>query len=67
MNKTRKLTIRLSESQLKKLTDTLIDEQMTKSKIIREMIDKYIRTCRRTSKDDVVQVIKEIKDTGNKI
>ena len=40
---------------------------MTKSKIIREIIDKYVRTCRRTSKDDVVQVINEIKDAGNKI
>jgi hypothetical protein len=67
MNKTKKLTIRLSEAQLKKLTDTLIDEQITKSQIIREIIDKYVRTCRRTSKEDVVQVIKEIKDAGNKI
>ena len=67
MNKTKKLTLRLSEAQLKKLTDTLIDEQITKSQIIREMIDKYVRTCRRTSKEDVVQVINEIKDTGNKI
>ena len=67
MNKTKKLTIRLSEVQLKKLTDTLIDEQMTKSKIIREIIDKYVRTCRKTSKEDVVQVINEIKDAGNNI
>ncbi len=67
MNKTKKLTIRLSEVQLKKLTDTLIDEQITKSQIIREIIDKYVRTCRRTSKEDVVQVINEIKDAGSKI
>jgi hypothetical protein len=67
MNKTKKLTIRLSESQMRRLSDTLVEEQITKSQIIREMIDKYVRTCRRTQKSDVMQIINEIKDTDIKI
>ena len=67
MNKTKKLTIRLSESQMRRLSDTLVEEQITKSQIIREMIDKYVRTCRRTRKSDVMQIINEIKDTDSKI
>ena len=62
MNKSKKLTIRLTESQMKRLTDTLIEEQMTKSQIIREMIDKYVRFCRNTNKSNVLQKINEIRD-----
>ena len=66
MNKNRKVTIRVTESQMRRLTDTLIDEQITKSQIIREMIDKYIRNCRNPMKSDVLHKINEIKDSTNK-
>ncbi len=52
---------------MRRLSDTLVEEQITKSQIIREMIDKYVRTCRRTQKSDVMQIINEIKDTDIKI
>lgn len=65
MNKNRKVTIRITESQMRRLSDTLIDEQMNQSQFLREMIDKYIRFCRKSNKRGVQQVIKEIKDADN--
>ena len=62
MNKNRKVTIRITESQMRRLSDTLINEQMNQSQFLREMIDKYVRICRNTNKEGVQQVIKEIKD-----
>ena len=65
MNKSKKLTIRLTESQMRRLSDTLIEEQISKSQIIREMIDKYVRICRATKKSSVLQKINEIRDMNN--
>lgn len=65
MNKNRKVTIRITESQMRRLSDTLIDEQINQSQFLREMIDKYVRFCRNTNKKGVQQVIKEIKDADN--
>jgi hypothetical protein len=65
MNKNRKVTIRITESQMRRLSDTLIDEQKNQSQFLREMIDKYVRFCRNTNKRGVQQVIKEIKDADN--
>jgi hypothetical protein len=65
MNKNRKVTIRITESQMRRLSDTLIDEQINQSQFLREMIDKYVRFCRNTNKRGVQQVIKEIKDADN--
>ena len=65
MNKSKKLTIRLSESQMKRLSDTLIEEKITKSQIIREIIDKHIRSYRKKNKSNVIQKIIEIKDINN--
>ena len=48
---------------MRRLSDTLIDEQMNQSQFLREMIDKYVRYCRNTNKAGVQQVIQEIKDT----
>lgn len=62
MNKNRKVTIRITESQMRRLSDTLINEQMNQSQFLREMIDKYVRFCRKTNKLGVQQVIEEIKD-----
>lgn len=62
MKKNRKVTIRITESQMRRLSDTLINEQMNQSQFLREMIDKYVRICRNTNKEGVQQVIKEIKD-----
>ena len=66
MNKNRKITIRLTESQMKRLTDTNVEEELTKSQIIRHMIDKYVRVCRKTNKSNVLHIMNEIKDTNNK-
>jgi len=63
MNKNRKVTIRITESQMRRLSDTVIGEQMNQSQFLREMIDKYIRYCRNTTKAGVQQVVKEIKDS----
>ncbi len=67
MNKNRKVTIRITESQMRRLSDTLIDEQKNQSQFLREMIDKYVRFCRKTNKGGVQQVIQEIKDADNEI
>ena len=64
MNKNRKVTIRITESQMRRLSDTLINEEMNQSQFLREMIDKYVRNCRKTNKTGVQQVIQEIKDTN---
>ena len=47
---------------MRRLSDTIIDEQMNQSQFLREMIDKYVRNCRTRNKSGVQQVIKEIKD-----
>ncbi len=67
MNKNRKVTIRITESQMRRLSDTLINEHMNQSQFLREMIDKYVRFCRKTNKEGVQQVIQEIKDADNQI
>ncbi len=64
MNKNRKVTIRITESQMRRLSDTLINEQMNQSQFLREAIDTYVRRCRKTNKIGVQQVIQEIKDTN---
>jgi metal-responsive CopG/Arc/MetJ family transcriptional regulator len=65
MNKNRKVTIRITESQMRRLSDTLINEQMNQSQFLREVIDTYVRRCRKTNKIGVQQVIQEIKDTNS--
>ncbi len=40
--KTRHLTIRLTEEQFKKLADTLVSEQRTKSSLMRDILSDYI-------------------------
>lgn len=67
MNKNRRVSIRLTESQMKRLTDTLIEEQITKSQLIREMINKYVRFSRIVDKSNVLQKINEIGDINNEI
>lgn len=66
MQKNKRITIRLTESQMKRLTDTFINEEQTQSQIIREMIDKYVRVCRTTNKSNVLHMINELKDINNK-
>jgi metal-responsive CopG/Arc/MetJ family transcriptional regulator len=63
MNKNRKVTIRITESQMRRLSDSIINEQMNQSQFLREAIDNYVRRCRKTNKIGVQQVIQEIKDT----
>jgi predicted DNA-binding protein len=40
--KTKHLTIRLTEEQFKKLADTLVIEQRTKSSLMRDILSDYI-------------------------
>lgn len=61
MRKSKTLRVRITENQLKRLTDVLIEEELNKSELIREMIDKYVRSCRNPQKKDVVQEITKIK------
>ncbi len=65
MNKNKKITIRITESQMRRLSDTLINEQVNQSQFLREMIDRYVRNCRRANKKGVEQVIQEIRDANN--
>jgi hypothetical protein len=62
MNKNKRVTIRITESQMRRLSDTIINEQINQSQFLREMIDKYVRNCRTANKSGVQQVIQEIKD-----
>ncbi|CAN1513250.1 hypothetical protein MCERE19_00847 [Spirosomataceae bacterium] len=64
MRKSKTLRVRITENQLKRLTDVLIEEELNKSELIREMIDKYVRSCRSPKKKDVVQEINKIKDSS---
>ncbi|MHA8062653.1 ribbon-helix-helix domain-containing protein [Aquirufa aurantiipilula] len=66
MNKNKRISIRLTETQLRRITDILIEEQITKSQIIREMIEKYLRCCRIPNKSNVGHIINKTKDTNNK-
>ncbi len=62
MKKNKKITIRITESQMKRLTDSLVEEKLNMSQIIREMINNYARFCRSTNKSNVLQKINEIRD-----
>lgn len=55
--KSKKLTIRITESQFKRLSDKIIEEQTDKSKFVRNLIDKIDLVCR----EDVVDEIPKIK------
>jgi hypothetical protein len=50
---------------MRRLTDTIIEEQITKSQLIREMINKYVRFSRNTNKSNVLQKINEIRDLNH--
>ena len=41
---TKHLCIRISETQFKTLTDILVDEEISKSKLIRNIINDYLKT-----------------------
>lgn len=45
--KNKKITIRITENQLRMIRDQVIFEEKTKSELIREMIDKQVRICRK--------------------
>jgi hypothetical protein len=53
--------IEILELHPSQITDVLIEEELNKSELIREMIDKYVRSCRNPQKKDVVQEITKIK------
>lgn len=65
MRKENHLRIRITENQFKVLAERVIEEQRTKSEIIREMIDNYVKNCRTTIKSDVIQVNRKIRDLNN--
>jgi metal-responsive CopG/Arc/MetJ family transcriptional regulator len=41
-NKSRKIIARITENQLRWLTDVLIQEQRTKSQVIRDALNQYL-------------------------
>jgi len=47
--KNKKLTIRITESQFKRLSDRIIDEQTTKSSFLRNLIENSEQVCRKES------------------
>ncbi len=50
MKKEKHLRIRITEDQLKKLTDVLVQKKTTKSNLIREAIHQYLlKNCRTES------------------
>lgn len=46
--KNKKITIRVTESQLRMICDQVILEEKTKSELLREMIEKQIIICRKS-------------------
>jgi len=40
--KSKKLIVRVTESQLRALTDILLEEEITKSTFLRRMLNKYL-------------------------
>jgi tRNA A22 N-methylase len=65
MKKGKHLRIRITENQFKVLTERIIEEQKTKSEIIREMIDDYIKICRKSTISEILEMNKTIKDFNN--
>lgn len=65
MNKEKHLRIRITETQFKVLAERVIEEQKTKSELVREIIDNYIKNCRTTTKSEVIEVNRTIHDLDN--
>ena len=65
MNKEKHLRIRITERQLRLLTERIIEEEKTKSELIREMIDNYIKFCRKTNKSELIEINKTIQDLNS--
>ena len=65
MNKNKHLIIRITESQLKKLTEHLITEEQSKSEFLRTLIDE--RICRNESNTVKSSKPLKISDITNEI
>jgi hypothetical protein len=65
MNKNKHLIIRITESQLKKLTEHLITEEQNKSEFLRTLIDE--RICRNESNTGKSSKTLKISDITNEI
>ena len=65
MNKDKHLRIRITERQLRLITELIIEEEKTKSELIREIIDDYIKICRKTNKSNLSEIKKTIQDLNN--
>ena len=62
--KSRHIRIRITEDQFKKLSYSLIQEQMTKSSLIREVLNDYLeKNCRDTDTKVEIEISKIIEDT----
>lgn len=51
--KSKKLTIRITESQFKRLSDKIIEEQTNKSKYVRNLLDQIDLVCREDVIDEI--------------
>ena len=65
MNKNKHLIIRITESQLKKLTEHLITEEQNKSEFLRTLIEE--RICRNESNTGKSSKPLKISDITNEI
>ncbi len=65
MKKNKHLIIRITESQLKKLTEYLITEEQNKSEFLRTLIDE--RICRNESNTGKSSKTLKISDITNEI
>jgi hypothetical protein len=65
MNKNKHLIIRITESQLKKLTEHLITEEQNKSEFLRTLIEE--RICRNESNTGKSSKTLKISDITNEI
>lgn len=50
MIKTKKITIRITENQLKFICERIIEEETTKSDYIRDLIENKSKTCRKSNR-----------------
>ena len=53
VTKSHKIIVRITESQLRWLTDVLIQEQRTKSQILREALNQYL--IEKTNRNEITE------------
>jgi hypothetical protein len=65
MKKPKHLSIRLSEEQFKKLADTLVKEQRTKSSLMRDILNDYMDANKRGNDNQNQKINSENQQTAS--